>query len=162
MTGATRGAGGTVTNHLERVSPPQPTYPLIPPLNTIRIMFTAALRTASRSVAPRAGFRMAAASPAASLRPILLARGYASAGLSRDDITARVLDVLKTFEKVDGGKLSPTASFTNDLGLDSLDAVEVVMAIEEEFAVEIPDAEADEITSVGQAIDYIAKTPDAQ
>lgn len=107
MTGATRGAGGTVTNHLERVSPPQPTHPLIPPLslNTIRIMFTAALRTASRSVAPRAGFRMAAASPAASLRPILLARGYASAGLSRDDITARVLDVLKTFEKVDGGKV---------------------------------------------------------
>jgi hypothetical protein len=44
--------------------------------------------------------------------------------------------------------LTPTASFTKDLGLDSLDAVEVVMAIEEEFAVEIPDAEADEITSV--------------
>lgn len=54
-------------------------------------------------------------------------------------------------------QLSPTASFTQDLGLDSLDAVEVVMAIEEEFAIEIPDEEADAIESVGQAIEYIAK-----
>lgn len=54
-------------------------------------------------------------------------------------------------------QLSPTASFTQDLGLDSLDAVEVVMAIEEEFAIEIPDEDADAIESVGQAIEYIAK-----
>lgn len=47
-------------------------------------------------------------------------------------------------------QLSPTATFTSDLGLDSLDAVEVVMAIEEEFGIEIPDAEADEITTVQQ------------
>lgn len=47
-------------------------------------------------------------------------------------------------------QLSPTSSFTKDLGLDSLDAVEVVMAIEEEFAIEIPDEDADAITSVGQ------------
>lgn len=47
-------------------------------------------------------------------------------------------------------QLSPTSSFTTDLGLDSLDAVEVVMAIEEEFAIEIPDEDADAITSVGQ------------
>nr|XP_019045427.1 acyl carrier protein [Kwoniella bestiolae CBS 10118]OCF24357.1 acyl carrier protein [Kwoniella bestiolae CBS 10118] len=76
-------------------------------------------------------------------------RSYAAAaGLSKDDITSRVLDVLKSFEKVDSTKLTPGASFTSDLGLDSLDAVEVVMAIEEEFAIEIPDAEADEITTV--------------
>jgi hypothetical protein len=49
-----------------------------------------------------------------------------------------------------GTQLSPTAAFTSDLGLDSLDAVEVVMAIEEEFGIEIPDAEADEITTVAQ------------
>jgi acyl carrier protein len=49
-----------------------------------------------------------------------------------------------------GQQLSPTATFTSDLGLDSLDAVEVVMAIEEEFGIEIPDAEADEITTVQQ------------
>jgi len=85
----------------------------------------------------------------------------AAAGLSRDIIQARVIDVLKGFEKVDPAKLSPTASFSNDLGLDSLDAVEVVMAVEEEFSIEIPDAEADEIQTVQQAIDYIAKTPEA-
>ncbi|OCF46020.1 acyl carrier protein [Kwoniella heveanensis CBS 569] len=90
-----------------------------------------------------------AALPTAVARPAFQYRGYAAAaGLSKEDITSRVLDVLKSFEKVDGGKLSPNASFTADLGLDSLDAVEVVMAIEEEFAIEIPDAEADEITTV--------------
>jgi NADH dehydrogenase (ubiquinone) 1 alpha/beta subcomplex 1 len=47
-------------------------------------------------------------------------------------------------------QLSPTATFTSDLGLDSLDAVEVVMAIEEEFGIEIPDAEADEINTVAK------------
>jgi len=52
--------------------------------------------------------------------------------------------------------------FVKDLGLDSLDAVEVVMAIEEEFSVEIPDKDADEIKSVKQAIEYITKHPNAQ
>jgi len=68
---------------------------------------------------------------------------------------------LKAFEKVDPAKVTPTSSFTDDLGLDSLDAVEVVMAIEEEFGIEIPDEEADKITSVGEAISYISKQPDA-
>ncbi|KAF8349990.1 acyl carrier protein-like protein [Amanita rubescens] len=81
--------------------------------------------------------------------------------LPRDDIEKRVLNVFKDFDKVDAAKLSPSASFTKDLGLDSLDAVEVVLAVEEEFGIEIPDAEADDITTVQQAIDYIAKTPDA-
>ncbi|KAH7931080.1 acyl carrier protein [Leucogyrophana mollusca] len=75
----------------------------------------------------------------------------AAASLSRDDIQSRVLEVLKGFEKVDPAKLSTSSSFTDDLGLDSLDAVEVVMAVEEEFAIEIPDAEADEIKTVQQA-----------
>ncbi|KAF8168017.1 acyl carrier protein-like protein [Crassisporium funariophilum] len=84
----------------------------------------------------------------------------AAAGLSRDVIQTRVLDVLKGYEKVDPAKLSVSSSFTKDLGLDSLDAVEVVMAVEEEFSIVIPDAEADEIQTVQQAIDYIAKTPE--
>jgi hypothetical protein len=46
--------------------------------------------------------------------------------------------------------------------LDSLDAVEVVMAVEEEFSIEIPDAEADNITTVQEAIDYISKTPEGE
>jgi NADH dehydrogenase (ubiquinone) 1 alpha/beta subcomplex 1 len=53
------------------------------------------------------------------------------------------------------------ANFIKDLGLDSLDTVEVVMAIEEEFSVEIPDNDADAIQSVKQAIDYIVKREDA-
>jgi acyl carrier protein len=48
----------------------------------------------------------------------------------------------------------------NDLGLDSLDSVEVVMAIEEEFSVEIPDKDADEIRTVGDAIKYISELPE--
>jgi len=81
--------------------------------------------------------------------------------LTKEVIQTRVLDVLKGFEKVDASKLAPASSFTEDLGLDSLDAVEVVMAVEEEFAIEIPDVEADEIKTVQQAIDYIAKSPAA-
>ncbi|KAJ3568794.1 hypothetical protein NP233_g5477 [Leucocoprinus birnbaumii] len=90
------------------------------------------------------------------------ARYSAAASLQKSDIQSRVLDVLKGFEKVNQTNLSPTASFSKDLGLDSLDAVEVVMAIEEEFSIEIPDAEADEILTVQQAIDYIAKTPEGR
>lgn len=51
--------------------------------------------------------------------------------------------------------------FSKDLGLDSLDIVEVVLAIEEEFSIEIPDAEADEIRTIGQAVEYILQQPDA-
>ncbi|EIM21955.1 hypothetical protein E3Q22_01445 [Wallemia mellicola] len=91
----------------------------------------------------------------------LPSRFYASQGLSKNDIQQRIFDVLKSFDKVKADNLTESASFTNDLGLDSLDAVEVVMAIEEEFAIEIPDAEADAIQNVNQAIDYIAKTPEA-
>ena len=57
--------------------------------------------------------------------------------------------------------LRPPLSFL-DLGLDSLDAVEVVMAIEDEFAIEIPDAEADKILSVEDAVKYIAAHPQAK
>ncbi|THH11611.1 hypothetical protein EW145_g541 [Phellinidium pouzarii] len=118
-----------------------------------------ALRTVSRP-------RVAVAIPrsASLVRPSAFALQHAAysaaAGLSNTVIKQRVLDVLKSFEKVDPSKLSTSASFAEDLGLDSLDTVEVVMAVEEEFAIEIPDAEADDIKTVQQAIDYIAKTPD--
>jgi len=49
----------------------------------------------------------------------------------------------------------PSASFVDDLGADSLDTVELVMALEEEFETEIPDEEAEKITTVQQAIDYV-------
>ena len=56
---------------------------------------------------------------------------------------------------VDEALVTPEASFTGDLGADSLDTVELVMAFEEEFGLEIPDEEAEKIQSVGQAVDYI-------
>ena len=52
-------------------------------------------------------------------------------------------------------EVTPTASFVDDLGADSLDTVELVMALEEEFDCEIPDEEAEQITSVKQAIDSV-------
>ncbi len=56
---------------------------------------------------------------------------------------------------VNEGEVRPDASFVDDLGADSLDTVELVMALEEEFDCEIPDEEAEKITTVQQAIDYI-------
>lgn len=74
----------------------------------------------------------------------------------------RVIDVVKKFEQVDEAKVTSTSKFADDLGLDSLDAVEVVMAIEDEFAIEIPDTEADKISSVAEAVDYISSHPHAK
>ena len=53
--------------------------------------------------------------------------------------------------------VKPSAAFVEDLGADSLDTVELVMALEEEFETEIPDEEAEKITTVQQAIDYVNK-----
>ena len=57
---------------------------------------------------------------------------------------------------VDGEEVTPDASFVDDLGADSLDTVELVMALEEEFETEIPDEDAEKITTVSQAISYIS------
>lgn len=56
-------------------------------------------------------------------------------------------------------QVSPNARFDKDLGLDSLDVVELVMALEEEFGVEIPDAEADKIASIQDAVSYLMSNP---
>ncbi|KAG0164496.1 Acyl carrier protein, mitochondrial [Apophysomyces sp. BC1034] len=106
-----------------------------------------------------AAFRTVAA---ARVAPAAFTRFYsAGAGLSTADIEKRILEILEGFDKVDPAKVSTTASFATDLGLDSLDTVEVVMAIEEEFSVEIPDKEADEIKTVKQAVEYISQRSDA-
>ncbi|CAN6851345.1 hypothetical protein Bca4012_049388 [Brassica carinata] len=81
--------------------------------------------------------------------------------LDKSDVTDRVITVVKNFQRVDPSKVTPKAHFLNDLGLDSLDSVEIVMALEEEFKFEIPDNEADKILSVNQAVDFIASHPQA-
>ena len=71
------------------------------------------------------------------------------------DIEAKVKEIIVEQLGVDPAEVVPGASFINDLGADSLDTVELVMAFEEEFGIEIPDEEAEKILSVGQAIEYI-------
>ncbi|HEV2359049.1 MAG TPA: acyl carrier protein [bacterium] len=56
---------------------------------------------------------------------------------------------------VDAGQVTPQSKFVEDLGADSLDVVELVMALEEEFDIEIPDEDAEKISTVGEAVKYI-------
>ncbi|KAK8614781.1 hypothetical protein V6N13_068572 [Hibiscus sabdariffa] len=79
--------------------------------------------------------------------------------LTKEEVIDRVLDVVKSFPKVDPSKVAPDVHFQKDLGLDSLDNVEIVMALEEEFKLEIPDKEADKIDSCNLAIEYIYNHP---
>ncbi|MCX6369584.1 acyl carrier protein [Armatimonas sp.] len=67
----------------------------------------------------------------------------------------RVKKVVVEQLEVDEKEVTPEASFVDDLGADSLDVVELVMGLEEEFDIEIPDESAEKITNVQQAIDYI-------
>ena len=71
------------------------------------------------------------------------------------DTPDRVMKIVVEHLGVDADKVTPEASFIDDLGADSLDIVELVMAFEEEFGVEIPDDAAEKITTVKDAIDYI-------
>ena len=71
------------------------------------------------------------------------------------DIADRVKKIVVEHLGVDEGKISDDASFIDDLGADSLDTVELVMAFEEEFNVEIPDDAAEKIQTVGDAINFI-------
>lgn len=70
-------------------------------------------------------------------------------------IEERVTNIVAEQLGVEKGKITLEASFVDDLGADSLDTVELVMALEEEFGFEIPDEDAEKITTIQQAIDYI-------
>ncbi len=74
------------------------------------------------------------------------------------DVEARVKGVVVEQLGVDESEVTNAASFVDDLGADSLDTVELVMALEEEFGTEIPDEEAEKITTVQLAIDYVNKS----
>lgn len=70
-------------------------------------------------------------------------------------IEERVTDIVVQQLGVDKDKVAMESSFVDDLGADSLDTVELVMALEEEFETEIPDEEAEKIRTIQQAVDYI-------
>jgi len=122
-------------------------------------MFSSAARLAIRNVSARSS-SLAFTALRQQATPNFV-RAF-STFLPKDEVTERIIQVLKNFDKVDPAKVGPSSTFTDDLGLDSLDAVEVVMAIEDEFAVEIPDAEADKILSVEDAVIYISAHPMAK
>jgi len=67
----------------------------------------------------------------------------------------RVREIIVEQLGVDAGAVTLEASFIDDLGADSLDTVELIMAFEEEFGIEIPDEEAEKLTSVGKAMEYL-------
>ncbi|MDR2652272.1 MAG: acyl carrier protein [Prevotellaceae bacterium] len=71
------------------------------------------------------------------------------------EIVSKVTEIIVDKLGVDEKQVTPTASFTNDLGADSLDTVELIMEFEKEFGVQIPDEDAEKITTVGDAIAYI-------
>ncbi|QCI79245.1 acyl carrier protein [Hankyongella ginsenosidimutans] len=71
------------------------------------------------------------------------------------DVAERVKKIVVEHLGVDAGKVTESASFIDDLGADSLDTVELVMAFEEEFSIEIPDDAAEKILTVKDAIDFI-------
>jgi len=75
--------------------------------------------------------------------------------MSQSDTFETVKKIVVEQLSVDAEKVTPQANFANDLGADSLDTVELVMALEEEFDIEIPDEAAEKITTVQEAVDYI-------
>src|SRR5271166_3236591 len=83
--------------------------------------------------------------------------GQAGAGILMSEIADKVKKIVVEHLGVEESKVTPEASFIDDLGADSLDTVELVMAFEEAFSVEIPEDAAEKISTVKDAIDYIEK-----
>lgn len=75
--------------------------------------------------------------------------------MTRDDILVKVKQITVSQLGVDESEVHDSTSFIDDLGADSLDIVELVMALEEEFGIEIPDEDAEKITNVNEGVDYI-------
>ncbi|HBB32891.1 MAG TPA: acyl carrier protein [Cyanobacteria bacterium UBA8803] len=81
--------------------------------------------------------------------------------MMNEEIFERVKKIVAEQLEVDLADVKPEASFANDLNADSLDTVELVMALEEEFDVEIPDEAAEQIATVQAAVDYISSKVEA-
>jgi acyl carrier protein len=77
--------------------------------------------------------------------------------LDREEILGRIQEITADRLGVDEGDVTPDASFREDLEADSLDLVELIMELEEQFGMEIPDEEAEKITTVEEAVDYVTE-----
>ncbi|HOC81835.1 MAG: acyl carrier protein [Thermovirgaceae bacterium] len=75
--------------------------------------------------------------------------------MKMDEITARLKEIVMDRLDVEEDQIKPEASFVEDFGADSLDIVELIMGIEEVFDIEIPDEDAEKLTNVGEAMEYI-------
>ncbi len=76
---------------------------------------------------------------------------------AKANVAEKIKQIVSEQLGVDEGEVTPTASFVDDLGADSLDTVELVMAFEEAFEIEIPDEEAEKIRTVQDAVAYVEK-----
>ncbi len=74
--------------------------------------------------------------------------------MTKAEVLARLKEIIMDRLDIEEDQIKPEASFVEDLGADSLDIVELIMGIEEEFDIEIPDEDAEKLTSVGEAINY--------
>lgn len=115
--------------------------------------------TISRLITPLSKTFLNSARPAPQKFNSILGLRFSSTldSLTKDQVQERVFNVLNAFDKVatTNPTFNPTSSFTSDLGLDSLDVVEVVMAVEEEFGIEIPDEAADSFKTPQEVIEYV-------
>ncbi|EFQ23661.1 acyl carrier protein [Aminomonas paucivorans] len=75
--------------------------------------------------------------------------------MQMEEVMSRLKEIVVDRLNVEEEQIKPEASFVEDLGADSLDIVELIMGIEEEFDIEIPDEDAEKLTSVGDAINYV-------
>jgi acyl carrier protein len=78
-------------------------------------------------------------------------------GLDREEILNKIQEITADRLGVDESDVTPDASFREDLEADSLDLVELIMELEEQFGMEIPDEEAEKITTVEEAVDYVVE-----